>query len=80
MKNQKVTRILYGISVLLAIYQIIQQNYVEAASALVVGLVFDPFDPQQTWKERPVWKKTWLIVHLAIVAALFGLGVGIGDK
>jgi hypothetical protein len=43
-------------------------------------LVFDPFDPQQTWKERPVWKKTWLIVHLAIVAALFGLGVGIGDK
>ena len=80
MKNQKVTRILYGISVLLAIYQIIQQNYVEAASALGVGLVFDPFDPKQTWKERPVWKKTWLIVHLAIVAALFGLGVGIGDK
>ena len=80
MKNQKVTRILYGISVLLAIYQIIQQNYVESASALGVGLVFDPFDPQQTWKERPVWKKTWLIVHLAIVAALFGLGVGIGDK
>jgi hypothetical protein len=80
MKNQKVTRILYGISVLLAIYQIIQQNYVESASALGVGLVFDPFDPQQTWKERPVWKKTWLIVHLAIVAALFGLGVGLNDK
>ena len=80
MKNQKVTSILYGISVLLAIYQIIQQNYLEAASALGVGLVFDPFDPQQTWKERPVWKKTWLIVHLAIVAALFGLGVGLNDK
>jgi len=77
MKNQKVTRILYGISVLLAIYQIIQQNYLEAASALGVGLVFDPFDPQQTWKERPLWKKTWL---LAIVAALFGLGVGLNDK
>jgi H+/Cl- antiporter ClcA len=52
----------------------------EAASALGVGLVFDPFDPQQTWKERPLWKKVWLFVHLAVVAGLFGLGVGIGDK
>jgi hypothetical protein len=43
-------------------------------------LVFDPFDPQQTWKERPLWKKVCLFVHLTVVAGLFGLGVGIGDK
>ncbi len=80
MKNKVVSRIFYCISILLAIYQVTQHRYLEAASALGVGLVFDPFDPHQTWKERPLWNKVWLFVHLTVVAGLFGLGVGIGDK
>jgi hypothetical protein len=44
------------------------------------GLAFDPFNTEQPWNERPLWQKIWLIVHLAIVALLFGYGVGIADK
>jgi hypothetical protein len=42
--------------------------------------VFDPFDPKQEWKQRPVWQRAWLIIHLAIVAGLFGLGLGLDDR
>jgi hypothetical protein len=43
-------------------------------------MAFDPFDPEQKWNDRPTWQKAVLILHLAAVAALFGFGVGLGDK
>jgi hypothetical protein len=47
---------------------------------LGIGLAFDPFSPEQKWNERPTWQKAVLIIHLALVAAMFGLGVGLNDK
>jgi hypothetical protein len=38
---------------------------------LGLALAFDPFNPKVTWKERPVYQKRWLIVHLAIFYTLF---------
>ncbi|MDI1256153.1 MAG: hypothetical protein PSV16_08610 [Flavobacterium sp.] len=74
-------KVIYVLFIGLAIYQICgQKDYVEAAASLGIGLAFDPFDPKQTWNERPTWQKVWFIVHLAVVALLFGLGMGIGDK
>jgi len=84
MENKNITpfnRILYIMFVIFAAYQFIGQHaYVEAASSLGIGLVFDPFNTDQPWNERPLWQKIWLFVHLAIVALLFGYGVGIADK
>jgi hypothetical protein len=66
---------------LLGIYQAsIGKDYLQAASQLGIALAFDPFNTEQPWSERPTWQKATLIVHLALVAALFGLAVGINSK
>jgi hypothetical protein len=61
-------------------YQIFKQDYMQAASFLGIALAFDPFDVDQSWKQRPLWQKAMLIFHLALVAALFGLGVGLNER
>jgi hypothetical protein len=43
-------------------------------------MAFDPFDPEQKWNDRPTWQKAFLIIHLALVAAMFGFGIGLNDK
>ena len=67
--------------VVLGFYQAIaNHDYIQAASSLRIGMAFDPFNPEQKWNERPFWHKAVLIVHLALVAAMFGLGIGLDDK
>jgi hypothetical protein len=57
----------------------VQHSALEAATQFGIALIFDPFDTEQSWKERPIWQKGVLILHLAIVAALFGYEVGSSD-
>jgi hypothetical protein len=45
-----------------------------------IGLAFDPFDQEQKWNDRPTWQKAVLIIHLGLVAAMFGFGIGLNDK
>jgi hypothetical protein len=72
---------LYVGFVILGFYQAIaNHDYLQAASSLGIGMAFDPFNPEQKWNERPIWQKAVLIVHLAIVAALLGFGIGLDDK
>jgi hypothetical protein len=52
----------------------------QAAATLGIGVAFDPFNPEQKWNDRPTWQKAVLIIHLALVAAMFGLGIGLNDK
>lgn len=74
-------RILYSMFVVFAVYQIFGKHaFMDAAASLGISLAFDPFKTEQPWKERPLWQKVWLFVHLALVALFFGYGVGIGDK
>jgi len=65
----------------LGLYQaLMNKDYIQAASSMGIGLVFDPFDTEQKWIDRPTWQKSVLIIHLAWVAGMFGLGVGLNDK
>ena len=76
-----INKFLYVGFLLLGIYQaIFTKNYIQAASSLGIGLAFDPFNQEQKWNERPTWQKTVLIIHLALVAAMFGFGIGLNDK
>jgi hypothetical protein len=52
----------------------------QAVSSLGIALAFDPFNQEQKWNDRPNWQKVVLISHLAIVAAMFGFGIGLNDK
>jgi hypothetical protein len=74
-------KVLYIGFLLLGIYQaLISKDYMQAAASMGIGLAFDPFNPEQKWNERPMWQKVVLILHLAMVAAMFGFGIGLNDK
>ena len=62
------------------LYELIGKHAVlDAATQFGIALAFDPFDQNQTWKDRPMWQKAVLIIHLAVVAGLFGYEVGGSD-
>ena len=42
----------------------VKKSALEAATQLGIALIFDPFDQNQPWKERPQWQKAILIIHL----------------
>mgnify|MGYP000400626883 CR=1 FL=1 len=74
-------KFLYLGFLLLGLYQsIFSKDYIQAASSLGIGLAFDPFNTEQKWNDRSTWQKAVLIIHLALVAALFGFAVGLNDK
>ena len=74
-------KFLYIGFLLLGLFQaFFSKEYMQAVSSFGIDLAFDPFDPEQKWNDRPTWQKTVLIVHLALVAALFGFAVGLNDK
>ncbi|MFN3444465.1 MAG: hypothetical protein ACK44D_01885 [Bacteroidia bacterium] len=74
-------KVLYIGFLLLGIYQaFVSKDYMQAAASMGIGLAFDPFNPEQKWNERPMWQKVVLILHLAMVAAMFGFGIGLNDK
>jgi hypothetical protein len=42
-----------------------------AISQLGIALIFDPFNPNQPFGQRPLYQKGWLIVHLGLVLTGF---------
>jgi hypothetical protein len=36
-----------------------------------IALAFDPFDPKQPFKERPLYQKGWLLMHVVVSLGLF---------
>lgn len=72
------SKVLYVGFLVLGIYQALySKDYMQAAASFGIGLAFDPFNPEQKWKDRPNWQKTVLIVNLGLVIAMFGLGLGL---
>ena len=79
--NKSINKFLYIGFLLLGLFQaLFSKDYIQAASSLGIGLAFDPFNPEQKWNDRPTWQKAILIIHLALVAAMFGFGIGLNDK
>ena len=74
-------KFLYIGFVLLGLFQaLFSKDYMQAAASLGIGMAFDPFDQEQKWNDRPTWQKAVLIIHLGLVAAMFGFGIGLNDK
>ena len=74
-------KFLYIGFLLLGLFQaFFSKDYIQAASSLGIGLAFDPFNQEQKWNDRPLWQKAVLIIHLALVAAMFGLGIVLNEK
>jgi hypothetical protein len=74
-------RFLYIGFLLLGLFQaFFSKDYMQATASLGIALAFDPFNQEQKWNDRPIWQKAVLIIHLALVAAMFGFGIGLNDK
>ncbi len=76
-----INKFLYISFLILTVYYVFfKHDFSDASINLGIALAFDPFDQETSWTERPMWQKAWLIIHLAAVALLFGLTVGLNDK
>ena len=76
-----VNRFIYLGFIVLGLFQVLfSKDYMQAAGSVGIALAFDPFNTEQKWDERPTWQKAILIIHLALVAAMFGFGIGLNDK
>lgn len=66
-------RVMYAGFVLLAFYFIVRAELPDAMINLGISLIFDPFDQTVSWKNRPLYQRVWLLVHVSIVLALIGV-------
>lgn len=67
----KINRYAYGIFLLLVIYQLVNRDIENATINLGIALIFDPFDQNVIWKDRPLYQRIWLLVHVALTFAGF---------
>lgn len=75
--NTSFNKFIYIGFILFGMYELtFKHSAGEAATFMGIALAFDPFDQTQPWKQRPTWQKVVLIIHLAVVAGLFGYEVG----
>ncbi|MBD1365311.1 hypothetical protein IDJ77_15955 [Mucilaginibacter sp. ZT4R22] len=65
----KYNRIAYAGLLFAAIVLLILKDWQNGFCMLGISLVADPFDHRVTWAKRPLWQRSWLIVHLAILFA-----------
>jgi hypothetical protein len=76
-KSFNYNRLGYGAFLFLAAYYaFVNADFVEAASAMGIALIFDPFNQETPFNKRPKWQQAWLIVHLGLAAASLGFGIG----
>lgn len=62
-----------GLLLIAAIHWLVFKDLMNGAIAFNLALAFDPFDHKVTWKDRPLWQRIWLVVHVTI-----GIGLIIG--
>lgn len=54
--------------IVLGLYNLlVNRDYAQLAALWGIAFLFDPFDINQSWKERPVWQRAVLIVQLFVV-------------
>lgn len=75
-----VNRLLHGGFIALGLYYLFaSHDPLQAAATFGISLAFDPFNPEMTWKQRPLLQKLWLLAVLATTAALLAWGIGSHD-
>jgi len=62
-------RYAYVVYMVLVIYLFIKGDYEWAFTNLGIALAFDPFNPAVYWKQRPLYQKIWLLVHVTLTFA-----------
>ena len=69
LRSVKINRLAYAGLLFAAIVFLILKDWQNGFCMLGISLVADPFDYRVTWAKRPIWQRSWLLVHLAILFA-----------
>ena len=72
--NSKFNRVAYIGFVILGTYMLVKGDVLSAATNLGVSLVFDPFDQDMKWNDRPLYQRVWLFIQVIAVFGLFLYG------
>lgn len=62
----KVNRYIYGIYMILVVFLFVKGDYEWAFTNLGIAMLFDPFNPEVKFTDRPLYQKMWLYIHLAL--------------
>ncbi|HZH99497.1 MAG TPA: hypothetical protein VEX63_00035 [Flavisolibacter sp.] len=62
----QVNRFTYILYLVLVAYLFLKGDIEWAITNLGIALVFDPFDANVKWQNRPSHQKVWLIVHVTL--------------
>jgi hypothetical protein len=71
--NKLIMRICYAAFVVLGIYFFLRGEWSSGVTQFGIALVFDPFDQEVTWKQRPFYQKAWMLIHLTLLLVFFVL-------
>lgn len=66
-------RLAYAIMLTVGLFFFMFKDYSQATIFIGLALIFDPFDQTVSFKNRPFWQKTWLIVQCVCSFIIFGL-------
>lgn len=53
------------------IYWFVEKGTMNSVVYMGIALVFDPFDQQMRWSARPLWQRSWLVIHLVLLLGIF---------
>lgn len=67
----KINRFIYSFFILVGLLSLLMQQYMATVSLLGLGILFDPFNANQSWSEKPFWQKVVFLVQGIIVMGLF---------
>lgn len=70
-QTRQVNRYTYLLYLILVAYLFFIGDIEWAITNLGIALVFDPFDAEVKWQNRPFYQKALLIVHLTLTFAGF---------
>ncbi|HMO62682.1 MAG TPA: hypothetical protein PKC39_11820 [Ferruginibacter sp.] len=70
--NKYINRLGYILFVALALYFFGPgKNFTQGISNLGIAMIFDPFNPKQSWQCRPWFQRAWLLLHVSIIIGGF---------
>lgn len=73
--TKRFNRLAYVLLICLSLFFFFTGGFMMGVSNLGLALAFDPFNQQTSWKERPIYQRAWLLIHVSLVLALFAVGI-----
>lgn len=70
-RTLRINRYAYALFLLLVLYQVLRGDIENATINLGIALIFDPFDANVKWQDRPLYQRVWLLTHLFLTLAGF---------